>query len=74
MPRIIVGLPALSRGPLLDMAKEIGAPIMISATALAKWQDDGPCRSATNSTRSNCRSDARRATRDHLRRRSVDVA
>lgn len=42
MARIIVGLPSLSRGPLLNAARELGAPVMISATALAKWQDQGP--------------------------------
>lgn len=42
MPRIIVGLPTLSRGPLLEMATRLQVPIMISATALARWQDDGP--------------------------------
>lgn len=42
MARIIVGLPSLSRGPLLDAARELGAPVMISATALSRWRDDGP--------------------------------
>lgn len=42
MARVIVGLPSLSQGPLLDMARELDAPVMISASALAKWQDDGP--------------------------------
>lgn len=35
--RIIVGLPALSRGPLLDAAQSLKMPVMISANALAKW-------------------------------------
>lgn len=42
MARIIVGLPSLSRGPLLDRARQLGAPVMISATALSRWRDDGP--------------------------------
>ena len=42
MARIIVGLPSLSRGPMLETAREIGAPVMISATALSRWQDEGP--------------------------------
>lgn len=42
MARVIVGLPSLSRGPLLDMARSLGAPVMISANALARWTDEGP--------------------------------
>ena len=37
---IIVGLPALSRGPLLDAAIDLDAPVMISASALASWRKD----------------------------------
>lgn len=39
---ILIGLPSLSRGPLLNMAIELGAPVMVSASALAKWEDQGP--------------------------------
>lgn len=42
MARVIIGLPSLSRGPLLDTAIELKAPVMISASALARWKDDGP--------------------------------
>lgn len=42
MARIIIGLPTLSRGPLLDAAIDMKAPVMVSATALSKWEDDGP--------------------------------
>lgn len=42
MAEVIVGLPSLSRGPLLETALELGAPVMISASALAKWEDEGP--------------------------------
>ncbi|MBS7671431.1 DUF7221 family queuine tRNA-ribosyltransferase-like protein [Croceicoccus gelatinilyticus] len=38
--RIIVGLPALSRGPLLDTALRLHAPVMLSANALAKWRKE----------------------------------
>lgn len=76
MPRLIVGLPALSQGPMLETAKRLGAPIMISATALAKWQDDGPVpkghefnalerriRQATGDTRPPSAAQARRRVR-----------
>lgn len=42
MARVIIGLPSLSRGPMLDAAIELNAPVMISASALARWKDDGP--------------------------------
>lgn len=42
MADVIVGLPSLSQGPLLEMARELKAPVMISSSALARWQDDGP--------------------------------
>ncbi len=35
---IILGLPTLSRGPLLHTAIELAAPVMISASALAVWE------------------------------------
>ena len=40
--RMMVGLPTLSRGPLLDAALELRAPVMVSASALARWRDEGP--------------------------------
>lgn len=42
MPRLLLGLPHLSRGPLLDAAIALGAPVLVSANALVKWRDDGP--------------------------------
>lgn len=42
--QIIIGLPTISRGPLLDAAISLGAPVMISANALAKWENDGGVR------------------------------
>lgn len=41
MPQLIVGLPHLSRGPLLYAAQALKAPVMISAGALGKWHDEG---------------------------------
>lgn len=41
MTEILIGLPSLSRGPLMDAAIELGAPVMVSATALARWDDYG---------------------------------
>lgn len=40
-PKLIVGLPHLSVGPLLYAAQSLRAPVMISAGALGKWQDEG---------------------------------
>lgn len=40
-PQLIVGLPHLSRGPLLYAAQALKAPVMISAGALGKWEDEG---------------------------------
>lgn len=42
MTKVIVGLPAASRGPMSDMARTLGAPVMLSASALCRWEDQGP--------------------------------
>lgn len=35
---VILGLPHLRPGPLLARARELGAPVLISANALSRWQ------------------------------------
>lgn len=37
---IILGPPHLRRGPLLDMAREIGATALVSANAFSRWSRD----------------------------------
>lgn len=43
--QIIIGLPTLSRGPLLETALQLGAPVMLSASALARWENSNGVRS-----------------------------
>lgn len=39
---VILGLPHLRPGPLLERARELGAPVLISANALSRWRtEDG---------------------------------
>lgn len=39
---IILGLPHLRRGPILERARELGATVLISANALSRWRrEDG---------------------------------
>lgn len=40
--KVILGLPYLSKGPLLAKARELGAPILVSANAFSRWRDEGP--------------------------------
>src|SRR3546814_13702437 len=40
--KVILGLPYLSNGPLLAKARELGAPILVSANAFSRWRDEGP--------------------------------
>lgn len=40
--QVILGLPYLSNGPLLDTARRLKAPILLSANAFARHQDLGP--------------------------------
>ncbi|MDJ0277679.1 hypothetical protein QLH51_12815 [Sphingomonas sp. 2R-10] len=35
---IVVGLPSLSRGPLLDRARAMQVPVLVSANAFSRWQ------------------------------------
>src|SRR3546814_19700225 len=40
--KVILGLPYLSNGPLLAKARELGAPILVSANDFSRWRDEGP--------------------------------
>lgn len=40
--KVILGLPYLSNGPLLAKARELGAPILVSANSFSRWRDEGP--------------------------------
>src|SRR3546814_20265424 len=40
--KVILGLPYLSNGTLLAKARELGAPILVSANAFSRWRDEGP--------------------------------
>jgi hypothetical protein len=42
---IVVGLPHLNNGPILERAKAIEQPMLISANCLSKWRDRGGRRS-----------------------------
>jgi hypothetical protein len=42
MTKVILGLPYLSNGPLLAKAKELQAPVLVSANCFSKWIDEGP--------------------------------
>jgi hypothetical protein len=39
-PAFLLGLPALREGPLWTTARELGAPVLISANALSRWTVD----------------------------------
>lgn len=40
--KVVLGLPHLSNGPLLAKARAMDADILVSASALARYRDDGP--------------------------------
>ncbi len=40
VPDFLLGLPALREGPLWTIARELGAPVLISANALSRWRVD----------------------------------
>ena len=40
--KVILGLPYLSSGALTQAAKELNAPVLLSANSFAKWKDEGP--------------------------------
>lgn len=51
--KMLLGLPTLSRGALLEKAGELSAPILISANCLSKWKEiDGDRRWQGFNTRS----------------------
>lgn len=39
--KVILGLPYLSNGPLLAKAKELQAPVLVSANCFSRWADEG---------------------------------
>ena len=41
---IVVGLPHLSRGPLLDRARAMQVPVLVSANAFSRWKRRDGCR------------------------------
>lgn len=44
MIEIILGLPHLRQGPILDRALALGAPLLVSANALSRWRGQGDSR------------------------------
>lgn len=38
---VLLGLPYLSNGPLLAKAKELKAPVLVSANSFSRWTDEG---------------------------------
>ena len=40
MLKFLLGLPHVTRGPLIDAAKALNAPVLISANALSIWKKD----------------------------------
>lgn len=49
--KVILGLPYLSNGPLLAKARELGAPILVSANSFSRWRDEGPIPEGRNFAR-----------------------
>lgn len=41
---IVVGLPSLSNGPLLDRARDMQVPVLVSANAFSRWRTRDGCR------------------------------
>lgn len=39
--KVILGLPYLSSGPLLDKAAALEAPVLVSANSFSRWHDEG---------------------------------
>lgn len=37
----LLGLPTPSRGPVLDAARDMGAPVLLSCNAFSRWRSDG---------------------------------
>lgn len=40
--KVVLGLPYLSKGPLLAKASELKAPVLVSANSFSRWVDEGP--------------------------------
>jgi len=40
--QVILGLPYLSGGALTSTARELGAPVLLSANSFSRWRDEGP--------------------------------
>lgn len=53
--KVLLGLPYLSKGPLLAKAVELGAPVLVSANAFSRWKDDGPAPACYEYSRSQWR-------------------
>ncbi|AXK43885.1 DUF7221 family queuine tRNA-ribosyltransferase-like protein [Erythrobacter aureus] len=49
--KVVLGLPYLSKGPLLDKAIALQAPVLVSANAFSRWIDEGAAPKGTEYSR-----------------------